>query len=436
MIALVLPAWRNFSRNLRRYRVLLATMILVSTVFTVLIGAMLGLQEAVRDKATRYFAGDVVVLGYDGSGDSLIEEVDAVTGAVERLREAGIGIQAVSRRSTLYRQESIELFFAGYSVRQRRLVGVEWEREGDILAGFPFTAGKVPAPGDRDAILISSVTASDLQVSVGDELLVSIPSARGRTNTAELIVRGIYTESSFFGFTAYLHREKLNALREVPAARVNEIGVYLETPAADEKRAAALLTEELRAAGLPTFPVLADRNEYETASRAPREQREYGVVTLQAQLAQITDLITALTIVSGAVVALFLGIVIIGVSNTWTMVVWERTREVGTLRALGLQRAGTVAVFLMEAAFLGLTTVFFGVFLGVLTLQGVHNWVPFAPNAATTLFFTEGHLPFDLPPWTFLLVAAIAVGASVFGALRAAVRAGMIHPVDALRHRL
>jgi predicted lysophospholipase L1 biosynthesis ABC-type transport system permease subunit len=55
---LVTAAWRNFIRNLRRYRVLLVALVLIVMALTAVLGTILGLQGAVREKASRYFAGD------------------------------------------------------------------------------------------------------------------------------------------------------------------------------------------------------------------------------------------------------------------------------------------------------------------------------------------------------------------------------------------
>lgn len=450
-------AWRNFIRNLRRYRVLLLALILIVMALTAVLGTMLGLRGAVREKASRYFAGDLVVLGYQGTGSSLIADPEAVDAAVDDLAEGAevrraddtapgdgpaaddptrhrpVDIRTWSRRSTYYQGDSIELFFAGYYTRQRRMVGVEWELERPVLENFEYAEGGVPAADDETAILISTATARSLGIGVGDDVLVSIRSDRGRTNTADFIVSGIYIESSFFGYTSYVHRAALNRLREAPEDRVNEIGVYLRD-AADEERAAAALTDALAAQGLPTFAVMTDRDAYSAEARRGRDQREYGVVTLGAQLDEINDLLGAITIIAGVIMVLFLGIVTVGVSNTWTMVVWERTREIGTLRALGMQRTGTISLFLLEALFLGATGVILGSGLGVGLLAGLERWVSFTPNAFTTLFLTQGRLAWNLPWWGMAGIAGLALGASLFGALRAAVRAGRVHPVEALRH--
>ena len=82
MMGFIRVAWRNYSRNLRRYRVLLAALVMISLVLTVVLATVLGLQASVREKASRYFGGSLVVLGHSGDGTSVIEDPDAVEGAV------------------------------------------------------------------------------------------------------------------------------------------------------------------------------------------------------------------------------------------------------------------------------------------------------------------------------------------------------------------
>jgi ABC-type lipoprotein release transport system permease subunit len=311
-------------------------------------------------------------------------------------------------------------------------VGVEWARERPVLSGFDFAAGGVPEGGERDAVLISTAVAEDLRVQVGDALIIQITSERGRANTAELTVRGIYRESSFFGYTTYIHRETLNLLDEAPQDRVNEIGVYLERPREQEARAARAITAAL-GKRFPTVPVIETRETYQRIFHPNREERHYGTVTLEAQLTEITDLLFAVTAIATVIIVLFLGIVAIGVGNTYTMIVYERTREIGTLRALGMPRARTITLFLLESLFLGVTGVVLGGALGVGVLEAIRLWVGFPVRSWTTLFMVGGHLQWSLAPSQVVTVALVAVGASLLGAVRAAVRAGFTRPVDALR---
>jgi putative ABC transport system permease protein len=431
---MIYSAWRNFIRTLPRYRVLLFALLIITMVFTAVLAVTLGLREGLYEKASRYFAGDLVVLGYTGEGDSLIEEPEKVREAIKSLDSHGIETKTYSRRSTYYDLHNIELFFMGYWMQQRRLVGVEWSLERPVLERFEFIAGDVPRDGDERGVLISSATADTLHIGVGDELLLSIQSDRGRSNTTELIVRGIFAESSFFGYTSYIQRGTLNQLREAPEETVNEMGVYLKHSIRDEDVAAEALYRELRAS-LPTFGIIQSREEYSNPSQLQREQREYGIVTVGAQLDEINDLLKAVTIIAGVIILMFLAIVVVGVSNTFTMVVWERRREIGTLRALGMQRYRMLLSFLLESAFLGLIGLSGGFLLGIASLEALRQLVSFPPTFISALFLTQGRLQWLMPGWGFPLIAALVLGSSLFGSFRAAFRAGKMSPLDALSHR-
>jgi ABC-type lipoprotein release transport system permease subunit len=431
MISLLINAWRNFSRNMKRYRVLLSALILVTTVLVLVLGVVLGMRRNLYEKASRYFAGNIVVLGYGGDGRSVIEQPEKVLESLPVLASHNIPVLTHSLRSSYYDWTNLELFYAGYYARQRRLVGVEWALEAPVLERFDLVEGSVPEEGDQEAILISTATARQLTIGAGDSLLVSIRSDKGRNNTVELYVRGIFAESSFFGYTSYIHRQTLNRLREAPEERINEIGVYLENPERDEQLAASLLAAELEKR-LPGFGVIKTREAYSTESYVKRDVRHYGVVTVGAQLEEIEELIAAVTVIAAFVVLMFLVMVVVGVGNTFSAIVWERSREIGTLRALGVQKPRVVLSFLAEAVMLGLAGVAGGLVLGVAILEGLRNWASFSPNVVTSLFLTRGRLPWLLPAGSLLLIAGVVVVSSLLGALRAALKAGRLSPVEAL----
>ena len=199
----------------------------------------------------------------------------------------------------------------------------------------------------------------------------------------------------------------------------------------NEDRATLLLTRELGLV-LPVFSVMETREQYTEQASKNRDEREYGVVSVSAQLKEIEYLIGATTIIAGVVILMFLGIVVVGVSNTFTMIVWERTREIGTLRALGMQRPRAVLSFLIESAFLGFGGVFLGMMLGVGVLEIVRYTVRFPPTMVSTLFLTQGRLQWLLPVWGVFLITVLVAGASILGSLQASLRAGRLSPAEAL----
>ncbi len=119
--------------------------------------------------------------------------------------------------------------------------------------------------------------------------------------------------------------------------------------------------------------------------------------------------------------ALLVGV--LGIANTMAMSVFERTREIGILRALGWNRWQVLAHIEVEAVALGLGGGLFGIALGWCALR-----VLAALPKTASLVSASLH-------WQLL---AEAVGVAVFAGLIAgalpAWRAGQLSPVNALRH--
>jgi putative ABC transport system permease protein len=124
-------------------------------------------------------------------------------------------------------------------------------------------------------------------------------------------------------------------------------------------------------------------------------------------------------------------IVLLSVINTVSMSVMERTREIGTLRSLGVKRQGLVSIFAIESALLGLAGSAAGI---VLTLAGwaaiaaaKPTWIP--PNIPKRVPL-EIHLVPEYLATSLLFFVALAIVAS-FVPTRRALRLSI---VDALGH--
>jgi putative ABC transport system permease protein len=122
-----------------------------------------------------------------------------------------------------------------------------------------------------------------------------------------------------------------------------------------------------------------------------------------------------------SVIAMVLGSV--GVLNTMMMTVFERTREIGILRALGWRRTRVLNLVLGEAAALGLTGSLLGTALGFAGVKALAQ----APMAS--IFITA-----DLPPAVLLVGVLLGLGLSLVGGLYPALRAAALEPSEALRH--
>ncbi len=135
-----------------------------------------------------------------------------------------------------------------------------------------------------------------------------------------------------------------------------------------------------------------------------------------------------------AFVSVVIGLIaIFTVSNTMTMSIMERFNEIGTLRSMGLRRAGVRTYFLLEGTIIGI----FGATLGVILALGITSiinniglmWTPPDVAEPTKLVFNLMDNPtLIVGVWLFLVLI------SVVSSLLPAVRASKMEIVDALRY--
>jgi len=120
-------------------------------------------------------------------------------------------------------------------------------------------------------------------------------------------------------------------------------------------------------------------------------------------------------------IALLIGI--LGIANTMAMSVYERTREIGILRALGWNRSQVLILIQLEAAILGLGGGFFGIVFG---------WC--ALHLLASLPQTASIVSTSLPPLLLAEALGIAVLAGLIAGALPAWRAAKLSPVEALRY--
>jgi putative ABC transport system permease protein len=124
-------------------------------------------------------------------------------------------------------------------------------------------------------------------------------------------------------------------------------------------------------------------------------------------------------------------IVVMSVINTMSMVVVERTREIGTLRALGLRRKGVTSLFAIESSLLGVFGTIAGLFLtfaGWWTVNMIKpTWIP--PGISRRVAISIKFVP-EFMLYSFIFLILLCLIASLIPARRAAGQ----NVVDALGH--
>ena len=121
----------------------------------------------------------------------------------------------------------------------------------------------------------------------------------------------------------------------------------------------------------------------------------------------------------------------LGVANTMMMAIYERTREIGVLKALGATSGEVRRMFTADAILLGIIGGFVGVIFGTL-LGRLVDWL------GHLYLESEGVIGIGqmsiVPPWLAIGALVFAGFIGVLGGLYPAARAARLDPVVALKH--
>lgn len=186
------------------------------------------------------------------------------------------------------------------------------------------------------------------------------------------------------------------------------------------------------------FNIYADSLEYVKPILETLKDKGYNVYSVTEQLDQMDVFFLVLKIGLIFVGTIAVLIASIGIFNTMTMAVTERTREIGVLKAIGASPKLIQRLFLMESIFIGV--------LGTVIAVVISYAISFAANALLPLIlkaatgedaFSTSDITFSLIPWQLVLTAsAISIGVAMISGYRPARKATKIDVIQALRQEL
>jgi putative ABC transport system permease protein len=278
----------------------------------------------------------------------------------------------------------------------------------DVLAGRGFEAdngrGVIISDGFADDLLAEGQNYDDL---IDQSLQITAQLPRGETADFETVIIGVRQSfSSRMIDLGIAEREAIKAW-------------WFADPDILDREGYDMLT--VRAADLNQVGEVADII----------ESYELNAQTLEAILETANDVLSLLQALLGSVGGLALLVAALGVANTMMMAIYERTREIGVLKALGASRREIRAMFTIEAGLIGLIGGFFGLIFGTL-LGRLVDWI------AHRYLIAEGVTGVGqlsvVPLWLALGSLAFATLIGIVAGLYPAGRAAKLDPVTALRH--
>jgi len=428
----VLIAGRNLFRHTHRSLFLGGALAGVTALLVLVASLTAGIEEAMLVSATTLMTGHVNVGGFfkitSGSAAPLVSDYPKVLEEVlPRVRD----LDYVAVRTRGYAKAVSEL-----SSMDIVLSGVEVAKEPAFPRVVRPLEGKLEDLAQPNTILLFQGQADRLKVKVGDVITLSAPTSRGVSNTADVKVAVVARNVGILSaFSAFIEKGTLNQLYGINDTTTGALQIYLKRP-----KGAAALARDLRAhlaqAGWRVMDPDPEPYWMKLMQRVPSEDwigQKLDVSTAQDEMGQFTQFISGVRLVSGIVVGVLLVVVLIGIFNTMAIAIRERTREIGTLRAIGMQRRKVLWLFVLETGLLGLCGATGGAIGGAL-LAGLLNLVGISVAESMQFFLMQEKLHFLLEPgwiaWDVLLFTAVTVGA----ALPPAFRAARLRPVTAMHH--
>ena len=426
---LFIIAVRNLVSHRRRSLMLGGAISGVTLLLVVLLGLLNGIRTTILESATTLMTGHVNVGGFFKvtSGQSapvvthyqrVLDVVRANVPELDFVTERGRGwAKVVSETSSL----------------QAGVGGIDIRNEPGFRRVVQVKEGSLDALAEPGTLLLFEEQARRLGVRVGDVITLSAYTLRGAANTVDArvvaVARNVGLLSSFNTFVPAVTLRALYALND---DATGALFLYLKDMR-DIPRVEARLREVLPAAGFQ----LMDKDprsfwqKFEVVNREGWTGQKLDVTNWEDEIAFIKWTLTAISWLSYVLIGILLVIIAVGIMNTLWIAIRERTREIGTLRAIGMQRTRVLAMFLVEAFTLSFTAAVLGAVLGLLVCAAVnaaHIHVPLGVQ----LFLMREEVHFSVRPSVLLGAIGLITGCTTAISLLPSFLAARLQPVTAM----
>ena len=401
MIQLIKMAYRDLGRNRRRSFFSALALGIGLALLLLMASVIQGEMRSSMDMSIQLQSGDLQVrsVNYDPDKNSLtwedlVENPEQVASQISSLAP----VKAASPRLFASGIVSVADETAGVSI-----LGIDPASEASAPYRDGLVSGDYLTADDREGVLIGRKLADILGLSTGDTISVMANTSNGDVDEQIFTIRGLFaTGSPYYDQTTLI----------MPISK-----------------AQAITQTENHASTI--FVLLTDREMTEPVVAALKSDKLEVVTwrTMNELITQVEQMSSGFMIVIYLIV---LGITATVIVNTLVMAVFERTREIGILAAIGMRGSRIMAMFFAESTLLALGGILIGLVLGGI-MVAYATYVGFYIGD----FGIEGLLIGDriyayltLTDAVALIITAFVV--SLLAALYPALLASRMEPVTAL----
>ncbi|MBA2706587.1 MAG: ABC transporter permease [Gemmatimonadaceae bacterium] len=407
-------AWR-YLRSRRGSRLLsLISVIAIGGVLVgvsaliLIIGVMNGLQRDLREKIL-VGSPDIRVLSY--GEDLKITDWQSVLGKVKQLPGvvAAAPFVLVEGGMNAGHDYAGAAMVVGIPPAGRGVPEVTTVRQHAVSGDFRFAS----SDGQRNGVVLGKLLASRYNAWPGDKInLISIAGVKPNAVTGGFVPRvfqfevtgivetGMYEYDNAYVFVA------IDKAQEFAALGDGVTGIEVRTV---DRWQAGIVSERITAAlGWP-----------------------YRTVDWQEQNRSLFQALKLEKLGMGVILLLIVMVAAFNIVSTLTMVVTDKTREIGILKAMGLPSRSIRRIFLAQGVVIGVVGTLLGLivgFGGAIALER-YKFIPLDP----AIYFID-HLPVATQPRDVAWIILASVLTAAIATLYPAIQASRLYPIDAIRH--
>jgi putative ABC transport system permease protein len=436
MITLFTIAFRNLLAHRSRSLMLGLAVAFTTLVLTLLLGLTAGIERTLEDGVTTLFSGHVNTNGfYKVSPSSAAPMLQGRAKALADVRALLPDAIQVTDRFLAYgkvigEKASIESPMWGVDMNdepklQQKLIAAPEAEFGrsDIMA--------MAKPG---GIAVYAKQAKKLQVKVGDMVTLSMPTARNINNTKDVKVVAVLKDMGFLSsFCLFLHRKDVQEIYAAGDDSTGQVLAYFK-PGAN----LAKIEDRLRRGLVERGYLLREPDhkpvymKFEGVANEPWTGQKLDVSTWKDEAAYMEWLVKVLKALSFGITLILLFIIAMGVMNAAWISVTERTKEIGTLRAIGMGRKPIMAMFVMESLLLASLACAAGMGLGLALCAGLNAVGVPVPSENLQSLLLSDRLTLAADPVTLSFAFFTITLLTTAGALYPAWKAGRMKPITAI----
>lgn len=283
---------------------------------------------------------------------------------------------------------------------------------GQIVQNFglklDLAAGRLLSGDDKDGIVITEDYASAMglagQEGVNKKIKLAYENARGSIEEREVTVVGVMKKTLLTSGQLYVSFDVAQAIAEDQGKAVRFFGSMVTFKGVTDATDETVLKDRLQDAG------------------------NFTAMSIKERIGTVTSVVGAITAALNVVGIIALIAASFGIINTLLMSVYERTQEIGLMKALGMRRGKVFTLFALEAALVG----FWGsvVAVGAATIAS-HFVNQFAAQSFLKDF--EGFTLLVVNPMNALFVVGLIMLIAFIAGTFPAIKASRLNPIEALR---